>query len=215
MNRLLLFAETHSFRYRPFPLLVPSTGGGRARTNTSTVAVTIMTTTAAVIVAASSWYKTPITSTCQQKEKPDGSPYRLEVHLMDKIQQKSYLQEAKDDIPSTLRLLAIDLPELRTDAFSSGSECHLVHERVFVDDIAPPKKIPIPTLKADKTKEAHLGQRGGVDGGGDGDTTSAGKDADPTGDASSKDEGSKHKQNKKLLIAQKALVKVRKKETVG
>ena len=110
----------------------------------------------------------------------DHNNFRIEVHLMDKIQQKSYLQEAKDGIPSTLRILAIDLPEMRTDAFSHG-ECRLSHESIFLDDIAPPKTIPVPT------------------------TTTI------SSDNHNKDNNDKSKQrrNDKIKIAQKALVKVR------
>jgi hypothetical protein len=98
---------------------------------------------AATAVAASSWY-----TACQQEQPvalvddAGDSSFRVEVHLMDKIQQKSYTKDAKEGIPSTLRILAIDLPEMRTDAFSG--ECRLMHDKVFVDDIAPPKSIPVP-----------------------------------------------------------------------
>eukprot|EP00980_Cylindrotheca_fusiformis_P014406 scaffold3840_cov129-Cylindrotheca_fusiformis.AAC.2 len=61
---------------------------------------------------------------------------------MDKIQQKSYLETAKDGIPSTLRILAIDLPDLRKKAFKG--ECRLSHDKVFADDIAPAKVIEVP-----------------------------------------------------------------------
>ena len=60
---------------------------------------------------------------------------------MDKIQQKTYLQSAKDGIPSTLRILAIDLPEIRKNSFSG--DCRLSHDKVFVDEIAPPKIIEV------------------------------------------------------------------------
>jgi hypothetical protein len=60
---------------------------------------------------------------------------------MDKIQQKSYLQSAKDGIPSKLRILAVDLPQLRTDAFSGV--CRLSHDQIFTDEVAPPKLIAV------------------------------------------------------------------------
>jgi hypothetical protein len=91
-------------------------------------------------VAASSWY-----TLCQQQpaavKEDEEDAFRVEVHLMDKIQQKSYVQDAKEGIPSTLRILAIDLPEMRTEAFSG--ECRLSHDKVFVDDIAMPKSVPV------------------------------------------------------------------------
>jgi hypothetical protein len=81
------------------------------------------------------------TTGCDQKEEK-GQKFRIEVHLMDKIQQKSYLETAKDGIPSTLRILAIDLPELRKEAFAG--ECYLAHGKIFADDIAPAKVIEVP-----------------------------------------------------------------------
>jgi hypothetical protein len=82
-------------------------------------------------------------TSCQQKKVEDDQKdsFRVEVHLMDKIQQKTYLESSKDDIPSTLRILAVDLPEMRTKAFSG--DCRLSHDKVFVDDIARPKIITL------------------------------------------------------------------------
>jgi hypothetical protein len=62
---------------------------------------------------------------------------------MDRIQQKKYLSSAKEGIPSTLRILAIDLKEVRTDAFTG--HCRLSHDKVFLDEVAPPKEISIGT----------------------------------------------------------------------
>jgi hypothetical protein len=90
------------------------------------------------------------TTRCQQKAE-DDDPFRVEVHLMDKIQQKSYLQTAKDGIPSTLRILAIDLPELRKNAFSG--DCRLSHNHVFVDDVAPSKLIAVGEKDAAKKEK--------------------------------------------------------------
>jgi hypothetical protein len=90
------------------------------------------------------------TTRCQKAEYDDDDPFRVEVHLMDKIQQKSYLHTAKDGIPSTLRILAIDLPELRKNAFSG--DCRLSHNHVFVDDVAPSKLIAVGE-KDDSTKK--------------------------------------------------------------
>ena len=69
---------------------------------------------------------------------------------MDKIQQKKYLQSAKEGIPSTLRVLAIDLKEMRTDAFTGT--CRLSHDKVFLDEVAPPKEIHVENELADGTK---------------------------------------------------------------
>lgn len=88
---------------------------------------------------------------CQKAKNGDDDSFRVEVHLMDKIQQKTYLQSAKDGIPSTLRILAIDLPEMRKSAFSG--ECFLSHDKVFVDDIAPPKIIQVEGKETSKKGE--------------------------------------------------------------
>jgi hypothetical protein len=109
------------------------------------------------------------TTGCQKAEKDEN--FRVECHLMDKIAAKSYLETAKEGIPSTLRILAFDLPELRKEAFAG--ECHLAHDKIFVDDISPTKVIDVPG-RDDDSKE-----------------TKAKKD------------------NQKLKIVQKALVKVR------
>jgi hypothetical protein len=90
---------------------------------------------AASAAVATTWYTT---TGCQ--EQPEDS-FRVEAHLMDKIQQKSYLQSAKEGIPPKLRILAVDLPELRTDAFSGV--CRLSHDKIFIDEVAPPKVVAI------------------------------------------------------------------------
>lgn len=74
---------------------------------------------------------------------------------MDKIQQKSYLETAKEGIPSTLRILAIDLPALRKNAFVG--ECRLAHDKIFVDDVAQAKGIEVETR--DEAKKAKDGKK--------------------------------------------------------
>jgi hypothetical protein len=110
---------------------------------------------AASAAAATTWYTT---TGCQ--EQPEDS-FRVEVHLMDKIQQKSYLQSAKDGIPSKLRILAVDLPELRTDAFSGV--CRLSHDKIFIDEVAPPKVIAIVDKNDPVSKEKKKQQKLKVD----------------------------------------------------
>lgn len=120
---------------------------------------------ATAATVASTFYNT---AGCEKAERDRN--FRVEVYLMDKISQKSYLETAKEGIPSTLRILAIDLPGLRKEAFAG--ECHLAHDKIFVDDIAPSKIVEAPRREED-----------------------------------SKD-GTNKKENIKLRIAQKALVKV-------
>ena len=72
-------------------------------------------------------------------KKDNKEAHRIDVHLMDKLRRKPYLQSSSDRIPSTLRILAIDLQyEMRTEAFKNG-KCRLGH--VFEDGIAPPKVV--------------------------------------------------------------------------
>ncbi|MGK3757460.1 MAG: hypothetical protein ACI8RD_009774 [Bacillariaceae sp.] len=110
-------------------------------------------TLVAATTIATAWYKNTtrcddaITDYNQQRQNQQDDEghnsgvdsFRIESQLMDRIQQKQYLSNAKDGIPSTFRVLAIDLPEFRTNAFTG--ECKLSHDKVFLDDVAPPKAI--------------------------------------------------------------------------
>lgn len=74
-------------------------------------------------------------------DDPYDHGYRIESHLMDRIGQKKYLASAQDQIPSTFRVLAIDLPEMRTRAFTGS--CRLSHDKVFLEEVAPPKNVSL------------------------------------------------------------------------
>mmetsp|Transcript_15321 Transcript_15321/g.35505 ORF Transcript_15321/g.35505 Transcript_15321/m.35505 type:complete len:502 (-) Transcript_15321:722-2227(-) len=126
------------------------------------ILVAVLTGTAGAL-----WYKN--TTRCESTDKLqrrikdetsigfDGTserPFRIESHLMDRIQQKKYLSDAKDGIPSTLRVLAIDVPEMRTEAFTG--ECRLSHDNVFLDDIAAPKAIDVVLDDEGKKKKQKL-----------------------------------------------------------
>ncbi len=89
--------------------------------------------------AGAAWYKN--TSRCEAVDDDSKATFRIESHLMDKIQQKKYLSDAKEAIPSTLRILAIDVPEMRTRAFTGN--CIQSHDKVFLDDVARPKGINV------------------------------------------------------------------------
>lgn len=69
--------------------------------------------------------------------------FRIEIDLMDKIYNKKYLRNTNDSIPATLRVLSIDLPELRSRF--SGGECKFSHSDIFFDGVASPKIINVPT----------------------------------------------------------------------
>jgi hypothetical protein len=80
------------------------------------------------------------TASCDSNATTDNA-HRIDVMMMDKIRKKPYLQSSADRIPSTLRILAIDLQkEMRSQAFKNG-KCRLEH--VFEDTVASPKVIQI------------------------------------------------------------------------
>jgi hypothetical protein len=59
---------------------------------------------------------------------------------MDKIAEKPYLPVTKKrSVPRRLRILAIDVPEMRSEGIDG--ECRVNLSRVYVDGVAPPKKI--------------------------------------------------------------------------
>jgi hypothetical protein len=144
---------------------------------TNSMAMSAAAATSAMI-ASTLFYTETQCQKHQQQQPDDDTSFRVEVHLMDNIQQKTYLQTAKEGIPSTLRILAIDLPEMRTKAFSG--DCHLSHDKIFADEIAPPKNIQV-------------GEN---------------KEADDDHDKR-KEKKRKKEKHPKLKIAQKAVVKVR------
>lgn len=154
---------------------------------------------ALAVVACSTWYSSCQRSTTTTAGSTNGdsstspsssssSPrFRVEVHLMDKIQQKAYLSSVKDGIPSTLRILAIDLPEMRTRAFSG--DCRLAHDKVFVSEVASPKVVPLDHQSHHDTADENFN----------------GNDRKLSSSSSSK---TKKITPTQLKIAQKALVKV-------
>jgi hypothetical protein len=63
---------------------------------------------------------------------------KLDVDLMDKIAEKPYLPVTKKrSVPRRLRILVIDVPEMRTEGIDG--ECRVNLSRVYVDGVAPPK----------------------------------------------------------------------------
>ena len=87
------------------------------------------------------------------KKKDNDDPF-IEIDLLDKLASKPYVHyhntsfKEEDDattmprpkgIPKRIRILVVDVPEFR-DLFTDG-ECRVNTSRVFVDDIAPAKKL--------------------------------------------------------------------------
>jgi hypothetical protein len=105
--------------------------------------------TAALLVAFSGGLLTTAmvrkTSLQQNKSNADESSFQIETDLMERIAQKPYLQAFTSNeqhpkgVPHRLRILAIDVPEMRT-AFDG--ECRINLSKIYADDIAPAKSLP-------------------------------------------------------------------------
>mmetsp|Transcript_25381 Transcript_25381/g.38339 ORF Transcript_25381/g.38339 Transcript_25381/m.38339 type:complete len:492 (+) Transcript_25381:55-1530(+) len=66
------------------------------------------------------------------------SPYsKIPIDFMERITQKPYISDTKR-IPKTLRILSIDIPEMR-EAFDG--DCWVDFSKIYPDEIAPAKKI--------------------------------------------------------------------------
>jgi hypothetical protein len=87
------------------------------------------------------------------REDDCDNGFRIESHLMDRIGQKKYLASARDQIPSTFRVLAIDIKEMRTDAFTGI--CRLSSDKVFLEEVAPPKEVNLPVNQSDAASETN------------------------------------------------------------
>lgn len=80
----------------------------------------------------------------QTKASDNNSIFQIEADLMDRIAQKPYLQaftsndEQPRGVPHRLRVLAIDVPEMRV-AFDG--ECRINLSKIYADDIAPAKDL--------------------------------------------------------------------------
>jgi hypothetical protein len=64
------------------------------------------------------------------------SSFRIEIDFFDKLRQKSYVADP-NEIPNTLRILTVDLPDLRHRGFRHG-DCRLATHKVYPDGVAPP-----------------------------------------------------------------------------
>lgn len=81
----------------------------------------------------------------QSNDNRSPDTFQIETDLMERIAQKPYLQAFTSNdqhpkgVPHRLRILAIDVPEMRT-AFDG--ECRINLSKVYADDIAPSKVLP-------------------------------------------------------------------------
>lgn len=127
--------------------------------------------------AAAAWYNSTLMeeATTTEDTADTGNHGPIEINLMDKIANKIYLNpsrvrsnnlkkrnsdtappsvvtsERPVGVPSSLRILAIDLPEMRDQAFSRG-ECRVAFNSVYPDGVAPAKKVV-------KQEDEHGGSR--------------------------------------------------------
>ena len=128
-----------------------SMGGssGRGAANNARQAMVTAVASLGFIATATATATTGISCTSSETPKQQvlngPPPYRIESAFMEKLSRKSYVQNMtvssnrSSSIPSTLRIMAIDLPEMRTNGFTGN--CQLSHDKIFSDDVAPPKTI--------------------------------------------------------------------------
>mmetsp|Transcript_10547 Transcript_10547/g.16210 ORF Transcript_10547/g.16210 Transcript_10547/m.16210 type:complete len:667 (+) Transcript_10547:232-2232(+) len=118
-------------------------------------AATTATTAVAATVGGPNLWST--TEAEKSSNTSDNDHFRLEVHLMDKIAEKPYLiqrgslgdkrRQRPKGVPETLRIMAVDLPEMRHDAFKG--HCRVDFQAVFHDGVAPPKLLQKQTTVQD------------------------------------------------------------------
>ena len=108
-----------------------------SRRSTGVVAATATAAAATLLTAAHHHNITTLAHNEDLNQPADTQP--LEVYILEKIRNKSYLQGSRDMIPERLRLLVIDLPDLPLHI--RDADCRLSHSHVFPDEIAKPKRL--------------------------------------------------------------------------
>mmetsp|Transcript_38925 Transcript_38925/g.94251 ORF Transcript_38925/g.94251 Transcript_38925/m.94251 type:complete len:556 (-) Transcript_38925:37-1704(-) len=130
---------------------------------------------------------------------------------MDKIQQKKYITSAlaRDGIPSTLRILAIDLPNLKHEGFTGT--CRVSHTKIFpqTDPVAQPNEVLYTTTTATTTTAAAAAAATEENNSNEGDEPSSKNNSTRRKSSSSTRTASANPSlsTKKLKIPQKLLVK--------
>jgi hypothetical protein len=143
----------------------------RASSPWKTAAVTVATSGAVLLVIATSTTSFFTSLEKEEEEKGTNEEtfsYRIEVNFMEKLAKKSYLHfrdhltrvstsggsnnsnekgqgghnRPPPGVPRTLRILAVDLPEMR-DAFCHG-KCQLQADKVYPDGVAPDRVVHVP-----------------------------------------------------------------------
>lgn len=108
-----------------------------SRRSTGVLAATATAAAATLLTAAHHHNISTLALTEDLHPPSDTQP--LEVHILDKIRNKPYLQGSHDTIPERLRLLVIDLPDLPLHI--RDADCRISHSHLFPDDIAKPKRL--------------------------------------------------------------------------
>jgi len=139
------------------PRMPPASSLLRQSSAAATPSTVLWLTATVSITAASLLYveSTSKTSLEQQQSQPaHQEQFKMDVNLMDKIAEKPYLPVTKHrSVPRRLRLLAIDVPEMRTEGIDG--ECRVNMNKVFSDGIAPPKKIAGTDIEVVQKSFAH------------------------------------------------------------
>jgi hypothetical protein len=151
-------------------LLVKRSIGTYQRASSSWKTAAIATSSAVLLLLATASPTTFLTSLEKEEEGQQGKygynedeplSYRIEVNFMEKLARKSYLhfREHADmmttkpsvsgedlrpppGVPRTLRILAVDLPEMR-HAFRQGT-CRPQADKVYPDGVAPDRQVHVP-----------------------------------------------------------------------
>lgn len=104
---------------------------------------------------ASSYVSQPTSLQQREQQHQSEEHFQIETDLMQRIAQKPYLQAFTSNeqhprgVPQRLRVLAIDVPEMRT---SFDGECRLNLSKVYADGVAPPKEIDDDRAKRETQK---------------------------------------------------------------
>lgn len=105
-----------------------------------TASSSIILTTLSITAATASLLYTKKSSKTSLEQKHSQEQFRLNVDLMDRINNKPYLPVSQErTVPRRLRLLVIDVPEMRFEGING--ECRVNPNKVFMDGIAPPKLV--------------------------------------------------------------------------
>jgi hypothetical protein len=122
----------------------------------------LVTAIATAVTVATYGRATQLEEEIVAKEKKDKQEYQLAVNFMDKLADKVYLQTEKNErperIPTTLRLLTIDVPlhsssnnnNNNKNLFKDGV-CRVATDHVYPDGVVPDKQVRVPIV-SEETK---------------------------------------------------------------